>query len=169
MELGFRDGRPEDIHGVLEVYNHYVLTCPATFEISPVEPSSRKEWLDGHLRGGAHRLYVAVERGERVVGWASTSPFRARPAYATTVESSVYCRPEFQRQGVASRLYRELFRSIAHEDVERIVAGITVPNPASTGLHIRFGFRHVCTFTRGGRMLGRFWAVAWFERPLLLG
>jgi len=43
---------------------------------------------------------------------------------------------------------------------------VTLPNPASVALHERFGFRHVGTFTENGRKFGKYWDVAWFERPL---
>jgi phosphinothricin acetyltransferase len=52
------------------------------------------------------------------------------------------------------------------EDVHRVVAGITLPNPASIALHRRFGFRDVGVFTENGRKLGRYWDVAWLEREL---
>lgn len=168
MEPEVREARSADLVGILEVYNHYVLSSPATFEIVAVDPRARGDWMEAHLHGGPHRLFVATDPQGHVVGWASTTPFRPRPAYRTTVESSVYCRPEHRGRGVGSMLYRALFRSLLGEDVERIVAGITLPNRASTALHSRFGFRHVGTFTRVGRKFGRFWDVAWFERPVRL-
>ncbi len=128
----------------------------------------RREWFDAHTAGGRHRLVVAVDSKERVLGWAATSPFRPRAAYATTVESSVYCRPECRGVGLGPALYRHLFESIANEDIERIVAGVTLPNPASIALHERFGFRPVGTFSSVGRKFGRYWDTLWFERPRLL-
>jgi phosphinothricin acetyltransferase len=134
----------------------------------PLIAEERRPWLEQHRSGGRHRLLVAVE-GSRIVGWATTSPFRPRAAYATTVESSVYCAPEHLGRGIGSRLYRALFEAIAQEDIERIVAGITLPNPASLRLHRRFGFRRVGTFHRVGRKFDRYWDVAWFERSLRSG
>ncbi len=55
------------------------------------------------------------------------------------------------------------------EIYNRIVAGGTLPNPGSVALHERFGSRHVGTFTQNGRKFGKYWDVAWFERPLKLG
>ena len=55
-----------------------------------------------------------------------------------------------------------------HEDVHRAYAGIVVPNPASVRLHEAFGFRHVGPFTEQGRKFGRYWDVAWYERPVPL-
>jgi phosphinothricin acetyltransferase len=148
------------------VYNPYVTDTAVTFETVPVRPEDRAAWLDAHLSGGRHRIVVAEDADRQLVGWATTSPFRARAAYSTTVESSVYCAPGSVGQGIGSRLYEVLFRSIQGEDVERIVAGVTLPNPASIALHRHFGFQPVGVFTRVGRKLGRYWDVAWFERPL---
>jgi phosphinothricin acetyltransferase len=150
----------------VEVYNHYVAQTPVTFEVAPVHPSDRSAWLHEHSSGGRYRLLVATEGGGRIVGWATTSPFRPRAAYATTVEASVYCRAGFVGLGIGSRLYQGLFEAIQDEDIERIVAGVTLPNPASVRLHRSFGFRRVGTFHRVGRKFDRYWDVAWFERPL---
>ena len=166
MEFDLRPGRRADLSAVLEVYNHFVERSPVTFEVEPLRTADRDEWIREHLGEGRYRLWVAVERGGRLVGWATTSPFRPRAAYATTVESSVYCRPGFEGKGVGTKLYTALFDSVRDEDIERVVAGVTLPNPASVHLHRRFGFRRVGTFHRVGRKFGRFWDVAWFERPL---
>jgi phosphinothricin acetyltransferase len=163
-----RPARPSDLDGVDEVYNHYIVNSVTTFDMTPMNADERKEWFNAHSAGGRHRLVVGVDLEERVVGWATTSPFRPRPAYGTTVESSVYCRPECRGAGLGSALYRYLFASIAEEDIERIVAGVALPNPASVRLHERFGFRPVGTFTSVGRKFGQFWDVRWFERPRLL-
>ena len=164
--VAVRPGRSADLPSVLDVYNHYVERSPATFEVALVHPSERTGWLHEHLAGGRYRLWVATDPEGLLVGWATSSPFRPRAAYATTVESSVYCRAGYERRGIGSQLYASLFRSIEHEDIERVVAGITLPNPASVRLHRRFGFRRVGTFHRVGRKFDRFWDVAWFERPM---
>jgi phosphinothricin acetyltransferase len=164
--MRIRPGTPDDLAAVVDLYNFYVANSPATFEVTAVTTEDRVGWLAEHSRGGPHRLLVAEEADGPLLGWATTSPFRPRAAYATTVESSVYCRPDAVGRGVGSALYRELFGAIAGEDVERVVAGVALPNPPSIALHRRFGFRHVGTFTRVGRKFGRYWDVAWFERPL---
>lgn len=161
-----REAQPEDLPAIVDLYNFYVTNSPATFEVAPVTVTERRGWFAEHSVGGPHRLFVAEGSPGTVVGWATTSPFRPRAAYATTVETSVYCRPEARGQGIGTGLYAALFRSIATEAVERAVAGVTLPNPASVALHGRFGFRHVGTFTRVGRKFGRYWDVAWFERAI---
>ena len=164
-EIEVAPAREDDLGAIVALYNHYVERSPATFEVAAVSVDDRRGWLADHSGGGRHRLLVARDRSGPLVGWATTSPFRPRAAYATTVESSVYCHPLHQGRGIGSALYTALFRAIAAEDIERIVAGVALPNPASVALHRRFGFRPVGVFTRVGRKFGQYWDVAWFERP----
>jgi phosphinothricin acetyltransferase len=82
------------------------------------------------------------------------------------VESTVYCRSDAVGRGIGRALYSALFEAIAAEDIHRIVAGISQPNPASVALHQRLGFRQVGVFSNVGRKFGKYWDVAWFERPL---
>jgi phosphinothricin acetyltransferase len=112
-----------------------------------------------------YRLLVAVE-GDDVVGYATSGPFRAKPAYATSVETSVYLRPDATGRGLGLLLYRALFEALAGEDVHRAYAGVALPNDASRALHEQLGFREVGTFVEVGRKLGRYWDVCWFERAL---
>jgi phosphinothricin acetyltransferase len=69
-------------------------------------------------------------------------------------------------RGAGSRLYEGLFKSLEGQDVHRAYAGIALPNPASIGLHERFGFKRVAHFTEQGRKFGRYWDVAWYEKPV---
>lgn len=168
MRARVRSARAADLPEILELYNHYVLHSAATFDLAPVRVEDRNDWFRQHARTGPHRLLVAEDRDGGIAGWASSSPHRARAGYATTVESSVYCRPSALGRGIGSRLYSTLFETLRAERIERIVAGIALPNPASIALHERFEFRSVGVFTRVGYKFDRFWDVEWFERPLRL-
>ena len=57
---------------------------------------------------------MAAEAGV-VVGYASTHQFRVKPAYDTTVETTVYCAPGCMRRGVGSALYEALLVAEAFE------------------------------------------------------
>jgi phosphinothricin acetyltransferase len=162
-----RTAGPGDLAALTEIYNHYVVHTTITFDLAPFTIEGRQPWFDAHTIDSRHRLLAAEEAG-RVVGYASTSRFRPKAAYDTTVEASVYCRPEAVGRGIGSALYQALFESIAGEDINRIVAGVTLPNELSMALHRRFGFQPVGTFSANGRKFGRYWDVAWLERPLIL-
>ena len=158
-----REGRRDDLAQLTEIYNHYVLTTPVTFDVEAYTVERRVAWFEQFATTGRYRLVVAAEES-RIVGYASTTRFRPKPAYETTVESTVYCAPGSKGKGIGARLYGALFEAIASEDVHRVVAGYVLPNPASARLHERFGFKPVGVFTANGRKLGRYWDVAWVER-----
>jgi len=161
-----RPATEDDLPALTDLYNYYVINTAITFDLRPLTVDERRGWFAEHADAGRHRLLVADEGGGRAVGYASTSRFRARAAYDTTVESSVYCRADSVGRGIGTALYRALFELLKNEDINRIVAGVTLPNPASVALHERCGFRPVGTLSSVGRKFDRYWDVAWFERPL---
>ena len=153
-----------DLEALTEIYNHYVMNTAITFDVRPFAAEERRPWLADHS-GGRYRLIVA-EDDRGVLGYATTSRWRPKPSYDTTVESTVYCRADAVGRGIGRMLYESLFEAISGEDIQQIVAGVALPNAASVALHTRVGFRQVGIFTGVGRKFDRYWDVAWFQRPL---
>jgi phosphinothricin acetyltransferase len=168
MAATIRPAALHDLPALTAIYNHYIENTTITFDLRPFEPADRRAWFDDHSPSGRHRLIVAVDPDATILGYATTSRWRPTAAYDTTVESSVYCRPDCVGRGIGRALYAALFESIASEDIHRVVAGISLPNPASIALHARFGFQQVGVFSQVGRKFGEYWDVAWYERPLTL-
>lgn len=164
-ETIIRPAARADLPRLVEIYNHYVINTPITFDLTPLTVEERTPWFEEHSDRGRYWLLVAVEE-DNLIGYATTGRFRAKRAYDTTVDSSIYCAPEATGRGIGSKLYRALFDAIGGEDINRIIAGVTLPNAASMALHRRFGFEAVGTFSEVGRKFGRFWDVAQLERPL---
>jgi len=157
-----------DLPRLTEIHNYYVLNTHITFDVRPFAPDDRRPWFNDHCDGRRYQMLVADDPSRGVLGYACTGRFRTKEAYDTTVEASVACRPDGTGQGLGKLLYTALFEAIAGQDVNRIVAGIAQPNPASNALHQRFGFRPVGTFSQVGRKFDKFWDVLWMERPLRL-
>jgi phosphinothricin acetyltransferase len=164
-DVQVRAATPDDLGRLTAIYNHYIGDGAITFDIDPVTPDERRSWYAAHTSGAGHRLVVA-EDATGVVGYAGMGPFRAKRAYDTTVETTIYIAPEALGRGIGRALYAALFEALAGEDVHRAVAGITLPTPASLALHRRFGFREVGVFRENGRKFGRYWDVMWLERGL---
>jgi phosphinothricin acetyltransferase len=154
-----------DLPALLDIYNHYVLNTPVTFDIEPRTLAQRQEWFAQFRAGGRYQCFVAVEAG-KAVGWASSHPFKERAAYDTTIETSVYLAPDAAGRGLGRRLYDTLFAALRTEDIHRAYGGITLPNAASVALHDAFGFKHIGTYEEVGRKFGRFWDVGLFLRPM---
>ncbi|CAL9501536.1 Phosphinothricin N-acetyltransferase [Streptomyces sp. enrichment culture] len=166
-EVQVRPGVEGDLAALTDLYNHYVSETPITFDTEVFTPEERRPWLLSHPEDGPYRLMVATDAGsQEILGYATSSPHRPKPAYSTSVETTVYVAPHAGRRGVGTLLYRSLFEALAGEDLHRAYAGIAQPNEASTRLHERFGFRYVGTYEQVGRKFGRYWDVAWYEKPL---
>jgi phosphinothricin acetyltransferase len=157
----------QDLPRLTEIYNYYVVHTPVTFDLEPHTVESRATWLHQFAPTGRHRLLVAIEN-DLVLGYAGTMRFRAKAAYDTTVEATIYCAPEAVGKGIGHRLFSALFQAIQQEDIHRIVGGYTVPNPGSAALLEKFQFQPVGIFHEVGRKFGRYWDVAFMERPLRL-
>ncbi|MDR3721094.1 MAG: GNAT family N-acetyltransferase [Candidatus Acidoferrales bacterium] len=166
-DISIRPAARGDLPRLKEIYNYYVIHTPVTFDIEPYTVERRTTWFDQFGATGRHRLMVAEENGI-VIGYAGTMHFRSKAAYETTVETTIYCAQQAIGKGIGSLLYRALFDAIKDEDIHRIVAGYTLPNPASAALHARCGFKPVGIYTEVGRKFGRYWDVQWTERPVSL-
>jgi phosphinothricin acetyltransferase len=101
-----------------------------------------------------------------VRGYASSSPLKDRPAYATSVELSVYLAPDARGRGLGRALLDALLARLEREPLHRAYACIALPNPASERLFLTAGFARVGHFREVGHKLGRYWDVVWLERPL---
>lgn len=135
--------------------------CPRS-DRSDQKPAQRSGERPARRGGGR-----PGDSGRRCAGgYATSSAFRPKAAYAPSVEVTAYCAPHAVGRGIGTLLYTALFEALADEDVHRAYAGITQPNEASTRLHTRFGFRHIGTYTEVGRKFGRYWDVAWYQKDL---
>jgi phosphinothricin acetyltransferase len=163
--LVVRAGVEPDYAAVNDIYNHYVRTSAVTFETEAVGLAARASWFAKFAATGAFRLLVAEDNGG-IVGFACSRPFRNRPAYATSVETSVYVDSHAQRRGAGGQLYDALFAAIAREDLHRAYAALALPNDASVALHRKFGFRELAVLSEAGRKFGKYWDILWMERAL---
>jgi len=161
-----RPAQIDDLPALVRILNHYVTTSHVTFDTEPYAVAQRRGWFDGFSQAGPYRLLVA-EACASLVGYASSSVFRAKPAYRTSVETTVYMDPEFVGRGLGAALYGALFEALQKEPrVHRAYGVIALPNPASVSLHLRLGFRLVGTLSEAGFKSDRFWDVSLYERAV---
>ncbi len=164
-KITVRQAEERDLVQLNNIYNRYVLETHFTLDIEPMTIEARREWFEHHGGTGRHRVVVGLSDSS-VVGYASSSRFRPKPAYETSVETSIYLAPDAVGRGIGTRLYEELFKLLQGEDVHRAYAGIALPNQASIALHERLGFKRVAHFTEQGRKFDRYWDVGWYEKQL---
>ncbi|WP_329501105.1 N-acetyltransferase family protein [Kitasatospora herbaricolor] len=143
---------------VLTIYQAGIDGGDATFE---TEAPTWEAFDAGKLP--AHR-HVALEPGDRVLGWVAASRVSDRCAYAGVVEHSVYVHPDARGRGVARALLDALVHSTQAAGIWTIQSGIFPENTASLALHRRAGFRVIGTRERIGRHHGVWRDVVLVER-----
>jgi phosphinothricin acetyltransferase len=153
----------EDAEAIRQIYNLEVTTSTATFDLVPRSLEDQRAWLEA--RSGAHAVLVATVDGT-VVGFGSLSPWRDRPAYATTVEDSVYVHRDHHGQGVGKALLSALVDTATAHGFHACMARIVGGHEASIALHRACGFEVVGTEREVGRKLGRWLDVVLMERLL---
>ena len=154
-----------DLPALLDIYNHYVVHTPVTFDIEPRTLDQRREWFAQFSATGRYRCFAA-DRAGKAIGYACSAKFKEKEAYATSIETSIYLAPGEGGQGLGRRLYAALFDALKDEDIHRAFGGITLPNDASVGVHRALGFEHIGTYREIGRKFGRFWDVGLYLKAI---
>ncbi len=155
--------RMDDAAAIRDIYNVEVTTSTLTFDLVPRTLAEQQAWLTA--RSGAHAVIVA-DGGGGVVGFASLSPYRDRPAYSTTVECSVYVHRDHRRMGVGQALLEELVRLATGHGFHAIMARVVGDHEASIALHRAAGFEVVGVEREIGRKFGRWLDVVLLQRLL---
>lgn len=155
-----RSAVPADAADLLAIYEPVVRETAISFELEPPSESEFRRRIDSVTSSD---IWLVLERDGQVAGYAYASPFRARPAYGATRETTVYVHPEHRGAGVARELMAALIEQLVARGTRLVVAGIVLPNEASIALHENLGFVHVGTFHDVGRKFDRWHDVGFWE------
>ena len=101
-----------------------------------------------------------------MVGFAATSPYSDREAYAGIAECSVYVDPELRGRGLGTELLGALATEAERLGLHKLIGKLFASNEASMRLVARGGFRVVGTHERHGRLEGEWRDVILVERVL---
>ena len=158
-----RRARPEDAARCQQIYATYVRDTVISLE---EEPPSLAEMQQRMARSLETHDWLVLDGPEGVVGYAYGGPYRSRAAYRWACEVSVYVEQGHQRHGAGRQLYEELFPRLVERGYLTAVAGMTLPNAASEGLHRALGFEPIGTWRRIGWKFGAWHDVLWMQRHL---
>jgi len=170
-EVTIRRATPDDAAGALAVYAPYVEDTAITFEW---EVPSLEEFEGRMARTLDCYPYLVAARSGEVLGFAYIGPFSEREAYAWCAETTVYVRKDMRGCGFGGRLYRALERAAVAQGILGLYACIAYPDgeddehltSASIEFHRHLGYREVGRFERCGYKFGRWYNMAWMEKPL---
>jgi L-amino acid N-acyltransferase YncA len=160
MKPEIRLALEEDAESILAIYEPFCLNSAVSFETeAPSAEENRRR-----IRITLERFpWLVVERAGAILGYAYASPHRERAAYQWSVEATAYVGQSHRRMGIGRALYTSLFRILKLQGFYNAFAGITLPNPASVGLHEALGFSRVGIYRDVGYKLGAWHDVGWWQ------
>ena len=163
-ELSVRLVERRDAEAIRVIYNVEVLESTVTFDMVPRTIDEQVSWIDEH--SGGHPAIVAVDSAGVVAGFGSLSPWRDRPAYAGSVEDSVYVHRDHRGQGVGRLLLEELVRLGRDHGFHTVIARIVGGHETSIALHEKCGFEQVGVEREVGRKFKQWLDVVLMQRIL---
>jgi L-amino acid N-acyltransferase YncA len=160
--MEYRLATADDSEAIRAIYNREVLGSTVTFDLVPRSSEDQLAWIDEH--SGAWPAIVAVDGDAKVLGFASLSPYRPRPAYRTTVEDSLYVDERARGQGIGKGLLEELVRLAGAHGFHAVIGRIVGGHDASIAVHRACGFEVIGVEREVGRKFGRWLDVVLMQK-----
>lgn len=152
-----------DVEQICDIYNYYIVNSAVTFEEMSIAMQEMSRRIALHSQ---HYPWLVCEVSGEIVGYAYASRWKERSAYKYTAEITVYVRAGITRQGYGKALYQALIPQLSARQCHAVLACITLPNVASTGLHERLGFEKVAHFRQVGFKFGEWRDVGYWQKVL---
>jgi phosphinothricin acetyltransferase len=166
MDAEIRFATLDDASEVQAIYAPYCRASPVSFEIVPPTVKESRARIARVLKKFP---WLVCERDGVVAGYVYANTHRERAAYRWSVDVAVYIHGSQHRRGVGRGLYTALFDLLRQQGYINAIAGITLPNPASVGLHESIGFKPIGVYKHIGFKSGAWHDVVWYQlrlRPL---
>jgi L-amino acid N-acyltransferase YncA len=158
-----RSAHQDDAAACASIYAPYVTDTAISFETEPPSTHEMAQRLATAVRTHA---WVVWEDAHRVIGYAYGGTYKSRPAYRWSCEVSLYVERGRERRGGGRALYDALFSCLADRGYRTAVAGMTLPNDASVGLHRALDFEPIGVYRRIGWKHDGWHDVAWMQKAI---
>ena len=163
MTNTIRFAEPRDAAVVQAIYAPFCDGSAVSFEAAPPSVEQIAERIARIL---PQYPWLVAEIDGRVAGYVYGCQHRERAAYRWTVDVTVYIDANRHRRGIGRALYTSLLAMLRAQGFFKAYAGVTLPNPASVGLHEALGFVPVAVYRGEGYKLGQWRDVGWWQLDL---
>lgn len=163
METAIRVATVDDAEAILAIYAPVVRDTAISFEMEPPDVEEMRTRITETL---VRFPWLVWSGGGALLGYAYAGRHRSRAAYQWSVDVSVYVHHNARRMGVGRALYTSLLALLERQGFYNAYAGITLPNPASVGLHESLGFRSLAVYHAVGYKHGAWHDVGWWHLVL---
>lgn len=151
---------PEDAASICEIYNHYVLHTPVTFEETALTAQEMRSRI---LKVTEALPWLVWEENGELIGYCYAARWKDRTAYRYSVELTMYLRPAHVGGGKGTELLGALLAELRSCGMHCVIAGVLLPNPRSVGILEKFGMRQVAEFHEVGFKFGRWLDVGYWQ------
>ena len=159
-----------DTEELLEIYAPYVEHTAISFEY---DVPSVEEFAERIKTRRDTYPYLVARDSERLLGYAYTSPFVGRAAYAWSAQTTIYLREECRNRGIGRALYEALEKVCAAQNILNLNACIGFPEKEdeyltknSVEFHSHMGYQTVGLFHNSGYKFGRWYHMVWMEKMI---
>jgi len=163
MARTLRLATEQDAPAIAAIYAPFCNASVVSFEYT----APTAEEMASRIRAVTAQFpWLVLDDTGTVGGYAYAGRHHERAAYGWAVNTAVYNGEGYRRCGVGRALYTALFDLLRLQGYFKACAGITLPNPASVGLHETLGFKLVGVYPGVGYKCGAWHDVAWYETAL---
>jgi len=162
--MNVRPATRDDLGAINDIYNFYVASSPATFDLEPMTEPWRLAWIEERTAAGFPVL-VADDGGE-IAGWCCLSRWSPKGAYGKTADESIYIADAYRGRGVGTRLLSAIVDEARKLDLHVLMAGVVACQEASLALHRSLGFVEAGRYRHMGYKLGSWHDLVWLQRHL---
>lgn len=160
------DAEDRRLPEILALYNQVVADTAAIYRDDPADLADRAAWM-AERRAGGFPVLVAVDEGDRMLGYASYGPWRGGfPGYRWTVEHTVMVCAEARGRGVGRALMEALEARAKAQGLHVMLGSVDADNAGSIALHERLGFEIVATHPQVGAKFGRWLDMVFLQKIL---
>ena len=134
-----RQANVSDLDAILSIYNEAIEKTTAIYEYECFSTAYIENWWQ--QRQNENLPVLVLEQDGLVVGFATYGTFRARAAYRSTMEHSVYVLESHRGKGFGKILLQAIVEAAKSNGVHVLIGGIDAENTLSIALHESQGFR----------------------------
>jgi L-amino acid N-acyltransferase YncA len=162
-----REAIPEDIQGMLGVFNYYVKNSFAAYLETPVGPDFFQNFHDESRQNKNEQFpFYVIETNDIIAGIGTLRPYFPFPNFLHTGVLSYFILPEYTRKGIGTKLLDTLCQDARKKKMKSLLANVSSRNEASLNFHLKNGFVECGRFKDVGTKFGEYFDVVWLQKFL---
>jgi phosphinothricin acetyltransferase len=163
VNITFEEMTEAYLEEVRAIYNYYVSSSTATFQIRESSPEEMRELV--FFTNPKYRTYV-IKAAEVVCGYVLLTQFKKREAYDNAAEVTIYLKQGYTGLGIGRYAVEIIEKYAKARSIHTLVASICAENSDSIRLFESCGFFKCAVFKEVGEKFNRRLDVVYYQKIL---